>query len=750
MALKTKTMTGSGSRGYSARLTLTEDAIDVITNTSSISYKLEILSGNYSYSQYETGWSISINGVTVSSKSYSGNYTSLSANSSITLASGSTTVTHNNDGDKTVSISASVACALGSYGPGDMNLGSSDWVLTNIPRASSVSLPSGTLNTSLNITVTPYVSTYTHTLTYTCGSASGTIASNISGSTSGFTRAWTPPTSLAAQNTTGTTVSVTVTCETFKDGTSLGTKSATATMTIPASVKPSVTLTLSDPTGYLTTYGAYVQNKSTLKVVLNKTTSQGATIASYSIKVGTRLSYNTDGVTTGVLPESGTITVTATITDTRGRTGTVSSNITVVAYSAPSITDIGIFRSDSSGNALATGTYATVTFKATVSPMTVSSTNKNTAAYALQYKVSTASSYTTSTLSTYANNFNVTAGKATFSAAIANSYDARIRIIDAFGTIYSVVVRVQSSAAFFKMDPVNNGLTLGKLETKANTFINAWATELDGNLKLPNVANVEEDLLTNVIFHGTSSTAAATAAKVATVSGTFPSTLKVGTMVCISFDNTNSAAVADITLNVNSTGAKPIRYVNNASGPITLRSVGQLYAGMPALFIYNGTYWVLTGENYNNTYSSMTQAEIDAGTSTTGRLLTPAMLVSNFGVDRIVEVGTSGVYTYRKWSSGIAECWGTHSINMPANAWGSWGSDYDAKAISGFQYPSGLFIEPPVFTMTVSSGATGGWFYLFENTGTAAATPPVYFVRPSSINWAGSFSVNIMARGKWK
>lgn len=35
-------------------------------------------------------------------------------------------------------------------------------------------------------------------------------------------------------------------------------------------------------------------------------------------------------------------------------------------------------------------------------------------------------------------------------------------------------------------------------------------------------------------------------------------------------------------------------------------------------------------------------------------------------VDYIVEEGTSGIWTYRKWNSGITEIWGLYSGNMTA------------------------------------------------------------------------------------
>ena len=41
----------------------------------------------------------------------------------------------------------------------------------------------------------------------------------------------------------------------------------------------------------------------------------------------------------------------------------------------------------------------------------------------------------------------------------------------------------------------------------------------------------------------------------------------------------------------------------------------------------------------------------------TVRYRTPAELLADLGADYIVEQGTSDVWTYRKWSSGVAECW---------------------------------------------------------------------------------------------
>ena len=45
--------------------------------------------------------------------------------------------------------------------------------------------------------------------------------------------------------------------------------------------------------------------------------------------------------------------------------------------------------------------------------------------------------------------------------------------------------------------------------------------------------------------------------------------------------------------------------------------------------------------------------------------------------DYIVEQGASGIWTYRKWNSGIAECWGNKvNVSIPTG-WSSAGVDID-------------------------------------------------------------------------
>ena len=107
-----------------------------------------------------------------------------------------------------------------------------------------------------------------------------------------------------------------------------------------------------------------------------------------------------------------------------------------------------------------------------------------------------------------------------------------------------------------------------------------------GSQLVANLTNNDKLNALNV-YYGECSTESATAAKVITVDDTF--TLQKGATVIIKFTNNNSASSP--TLNVNSTGAKPMtRYGTNALG--TLDYVGGWYAGAIQMFTYDGTSWI--------------------------------------------------------------------------------------------------------------------------------------------------------------
>lgn len=108
------------------------------------------------------------------------------------------------------------------------------------------------------------------------------------------------------------------------------------------------------------------------------------------------------------------------------------------------------------------------------------------------------------------------------------------------------------------------------------------------------------------IFYGTCATAAATAAKVVVCPEFTENDLDEGTIIYVKFSNANSAAVADLTLNVNSTGAFGIKKVYNSS-LTNLTATGEIRATVYQFMIHkteaDGVIticWKIDGLDYNS------------------------------------------------------------------------------------------------------------------------------------------------------
>lgn len=116
--------------------------------------------------------------------------------------------------------------------------------------------------------------------------------------------------------------------------------------------------------------------------------------------------------------------------------------------------------------------------------------------------------------------------------------------------------------------------------------------------------------------------------------------------------------------------------------------------------------------------------------------------------DYIVEQGTSGIWTYRKWNSGIAECWGVSALRT-VSSWTQWGGIYYGNPYNVYDtYPSGLFTELP--SCQTQIGQSSGDCYLVKGaSGDATKTCAFY---PSRGTSGGSFSYTVAyyAIGRWK
>ena len=124
-----------------------------------------------------------------------------------------------------------------------------------------------------------------------------------------------------------------------------------------------------------------------------------------------------------------------------------------------------------------------------------------------------------------------------------------------------------------------------------------------------NINGMTVDGTANRTNYGTCSTAAATAAKTVSCTGF---ALSTGAEITVKFTTTNSAA--NPTLNVNSTGAKPIFYRGAAI------SAGYLAANRTYTFRYNGTQFDLVGDIDTNSTYDLSDFGITASASELNKL----------------------------------------------------------------------------------------------------------------------------------
>lgn len=393
-----------------------------------------------------------------------------------TVASGTHTLTHNSDGSR--SFSASVQAGI--YTVAVNCSGSGTFTLDTIPRASQPSLVTwpehtqdvGSFGDTISIHMNRKASTFTHTVRYAFGSLTGTIATGV---TTGTT--WTIPLSFMTLLPYAVSGSGTIYVDTYQGSTKIGTKWCGFTATVPASIKPSCSLTLDDVTGADNTYGSPVQGLSRIKITTNTTPAYGSPIVSYVVKAN-GATYSEAEATTGVLQDSGSSPVTVTVKDGRGRTASASYTMTVLAYSKPSISKLTVGRCDADGTANDQGEYIQATFSAAVTALG----GRNISVYFLRYRKTTATSYTEQALTALANTYTVTDYATVFPADSGSSYDVEVVVRDRHGTTTRAT---SASTGFTLMHWGTDGTSMGigKVAEAANTLQIALDVEFLGAVK---------------------------------------------------------------------------------------------------------------------------------------------------------------------------------------------------------------------------------------------------------------------------
>lgn len=145
-----------------------------------------------------------------------------------------------------------------------------------------------------------------------------------------------------------------------------------------------------------------------------------------------------------------------------------------------------------------------------------------------------------------------------------------------------------------------------------------------GYLNNAGLGTLWKNIVGKSVPYGYCTTGASTRAKTVTVSPAITE-LTAGVQILVKFQYANTASTTSsaVTLNVNGLGAKDIKRYGSTN--ISNSAATSWNANSVVLLTYDGSYWQLTDYN-NTTYSGMTDAEVNAGTSGTNRLITPARL----------------------------------------------------------------------------------------------------------------------------
>ena len=187
-------------------------------------------------------------------------------------------IAHNSDGTKTVTMTVQYNIRATISGTYYANFSTSaSLTFDQIKRATQPTLSASSVNMGSGVTInTPRASSsFTHDLAYSfAGSAYKSIATGV-----GTSYAWTVP-DLATSIPNSTSGVMTIRCITKSGGATVGTKTVTLTVKVPASVVPTISaVTLTETvSGLAAQFKAFIQNKSALKCTITAAGAKGSTL----------------------------------------------------------------------------------------------------------------------------------------------------------------------------------------------------------------------------------------------------------------------------------------------------------------------------------------------------------------------------------------------------------------------------------------------------------------------------------------
>ena len=334
----------------SLSVSVTESSYSIADNTSAVKIVVKVKTSGASYNQTGSAkLTVNLNNSTkASSKSVK-----FGKNTTTTLFSNTYTISHNADGTKSVPWSVKLVTGISA---GTLNK-SGTLQLANIPRTSNRSLSSGSLalGSILTISTNRASSSFTHTLQYSFNNS--TFINFATGV--GASYKWMLPYGLASGlSSTSTSGTLYIRCITYNGSTNVGSSTKSLTITVPnnTTTQPSISSIVTSEGLSNSPFTIFVQNYSKLKIHINASSKYGAVLTACKTTVnGVTYNHTVSGgvisdIITNVITQSGDITISTTITDSRNFTSTRTETVNIVAYSAPVISALTVVQSNNSLN----------------------------------------------------------------------------------------------------------------------------------------------------------------------------------------------------------------------------------------------------------------------------------------------------------------------------------------------------------------------------------------------------------------
>lgn len=433
-------------------------------NSSYVSIHVRAEVSNSSIDYKIGSWQITGNGPTGSG----GETTIQSGTRNMTTKS--KTIAHLSNGAQTFSSGAKVTMTyfygLGKSKDVSFTLSNKSYALATINVYSSLSFTPATPEMASAVTIgitKPSASAFTATSVKITATYDDNTYTIYEGSAASYS--WTIP-DLAATTPDSTTKTIAIKVQSVRSSTTYSAKEYSLNVTVPAAYVPTCAFnTITDEYGF----SSFIANYSHLTIALKSgTAGSGASIVSYSIEVrdtnssGSLLysATNTTTASTTSFTMPGTIISTATyikatITDSRGRTGTITQTVSAVAYQQPQIT-LTAERCQSDGTADPMGAYAKVVCSWSITQI---STDNQISGTIDILKSTNGTSYTTIkqqsvSANTYSGSFNVVTA-----LAAATQGWFYVTIADNISSITSVIKNVPK--AILPLSLYDNGTNVG-------------------------------------------------------------------------------------------------------------------------------------------------------------------------------------------------------------------------------------------------------------------------------------------------